>query len=239
MKEEIFSYMTMNKKGKKQYVGARPLEKFGRLSAGLGEETDEHGTPTVFVADEHDHPPVGTTAEANKVVEDTSFDSSSSSGEEELIREPKPMIHPLSWTERKEIQDTDCIPSPESSPKKKRVNMISKRARGPGLKKKTADTSSSSQTPQTQPPPPPPPKPQPAQPKPQPPTTKPKPAAQPKQPTKPATSTQTTIPPHTSTTSEATQTKPPSPHLHTSHHHIPQFPLTSLNSTITTQIRER
>ncbi|KAL8257479.1 hypothetical protein R6Q59_029520 [Mikania micrantha] len=118
MKEDIFSYMTMNKKGKKQYVGARPLENFGRLSAGLDEETDEQGTPTAFVANEHDHPPAGITAEASKVVEDSSSESPSSSGQE-IIREPEPVIPPLSRAERDEIQDTDYIPSPESSPKKK------------------------------------------------------------------------------------------------------------------------
>ncbi|KAL8223209.1 hypothetical protein R6Q57_020608 [Mikania cordata] len=123
MKEDILSYLTINKKGKMQYLGARPLEKFGRLSASLDVETEEQGTPTAFVAYGQDYPPAGKTAEASKAVEDSSSESSSS-GEEEVIREPKPVIEPLSRVEREEIQDTDYIPTPESSPKKKRLKMI-------------------------------------------------------------------------------------------------------------------
>ncbi|KAL8202107.1 hypothetical protein R6Q57_011254 [Mikania cordata] len=50
MKEDIFPYMTMNKK-----------EKFGRFSVGLDEEVEDQGTPTAFVTYEHDLPPAGTT----------------------------------------------------------------------------------------------------------------------------------------------------------------------------------
>ncbi|KAD5317980.1 hypothetical protein E3N88_17926 [Mikania micrantha] len=88
IKEDIFSYMTKNKK------------------------------------DEYDHPPAGTTAEASKVVEDSSSESSSSSsGEEEIIREPEHVIPLLSRAEREEIQVTDYVPSPDSSPKKKQLKM--------------------------------------------------------------------------------------------------------------------
>ncbi|KAL8205676.1 hypothetical protein R6Q57_009227 [Mikania cordata] len=45
IKEDVFSYMKINKKGKRKYVGARPLEKFGRLFAGLGEEAGDQGSP--------------------------------------------------------------------------------------------------------------------------------------------------------------------------------------------------
>ncbi|KAL8216000.1 hypothetical protein R6Q57_022837 [Mikania cordata] len=49
MKEDIFSYIVMNKKGKKIFTGVRPLEKLGRLFAGLEEELEDQGTLVPFV----------------------------------------------------------------------------------------------------------------------------------------------------------------------------------------------
>ncbi|KAL8249527.1 hypothetical protein R6Q59_006395 [Mikania micrantha] len=48
MREDIFSYMMMNKRGKKQYVGERPLIKFGRF-VGYDAVTMEQGTPVAII----------------------------------------------------------------------------------------------------------------------------------------------------------------------------------------------
>ncbi|KAL8252199.1 hypothetical protein R6Q59_035892 [Mikania micrantha] len=53
MREDIFSYMMMNKWGKKQYVGECPLFRFGRFLR-QDEEMEEQGIPSTFVAEEHD-----------------------------------------------------------------------------------------------------------------------------------------------------------------------------------------
>ncbi|KAD6796423.1 hypothetical protein E3N88_07319 [Mikania micrantha] len=69
--------------------------------------------------EKRDLPSAGTSADASKAIEESSSESSSS-GEEEFIVELEPVIPPLSQSEREEIQDTDYVPTPDTSPKKKR-----------------------------------------------------------------------------------------------------------------------
>ncbi|KAL8242094.1 hypothetical protein R6Q59_012396 [Mikania micrantha] len=53
MRDDIFGYLKMSKRGKKQYIGQRPLIKFGRF-VGEGLDEDMPGTPVAIVAEEHD-----------------------------------------------------------------------------------------------------------------------------------------------------------------------------------------
>ncbi|KAL8215939.1 hypothetical protein R6Q57_022776 [Mikania cordata] len=92
MREDIFSYMTMNKKGNNLFIGARPLEKFGILFSGLDEDVGNQGSLVAFVAKEHDHAPAAATAEATEAAQPTS--SESSLGEEELAKEPGQVTPP-------------------------------------------------------------------------------------------------------------------------------------------------
>ena len=101
MRDDILSYMTMNKRGKKQHVGELPLIKFGRF-VGDNEVADEQGTPVAIVAEEHDIPPTSTGTQAGATTEELVSESSSSSSEEILVREKEPIIPPLTRVERED-----------------------------------------------------------------------------------------------------------------------------------------
>ncbi|KAL8232360.1 hypothetical protein R6Q57_002138 [Mikania cordata] len=90
IREDIFGYMKMNKRGKKH-------------------------------------------TQARATAEGLVSKSSSSLSEEILIQDKEHVIPPLTRAEREDIQDADYAPTPESSPKKKRVKMISKRPKDPRL----------------------------------------------------------------------------------------------------------
>ncbi|KAL8223139.1 hypothetical protein R6Q57_020538 [Mikania cordata] len=110
MREDIFGYMKMNKRGKKQFVGERPLIKFGRF---VGDNTDESvpGTPVAIVAKEHNISAAGTSEQNSPTAKDVISASSSSSSEDFVPEKPPP-----TRAEREEAQDADYTPTPESSP---------------------------------------------------------------------------------------------------------------------------
>ena len=75
MREDIFSYTTMKKRGKKKYVGERPLIKFGRF-VGDDAVVEEQGTPVAIVAEEHDVPSSGTSTQTGTTAEGLVSESS-------------------------------------------------------------------------------------------------------------------------------------------------------------------
>ncbi|KAL8211093.1 hypothetical protein R6Q57_005530 [Mikania cordata] len=79
MRDEIFGYMKMNERGKKQYTGERPLIKFGRF---VGDNVDEDmpGTSVAIVAEKHDVQ--ATSTKADEAAKDNIPESSSSSSED-------------------------------------------------------------------------------------------------------------------------------------------------------------
>ncbi|KAL8211303.1 hypothetical protein R6Q57_005740 [Mikania cordata] len=105
MKEDIFGYMKMNKRGKKQFTGERPLIKFGRF---VGDHVDEDvpGTQVAIVAEEHDVGAAGTSARDKAASEDV-ISASSSSSEDFVPEKPPP-----TRAEREEAQDADYAPTP-------------------------------------------------------------------------------------------------------------------------------
>ncbi|KAL8218003.1 hypothetical protein R6Q57_021376 [Mikania cordata] len=78
MREDIFGYMKMNKKGKKQYTGERPLIKIGQF---VGHHVDEDipGTPIAIIAEEHNVKAAGTSSKDDEAVKVIISKSSSSS----------------------------------------------------------------------------------------------------------------------------------------------------------------
>ncbi|KAL8199677.1 hypothetical protein R6Q57_013245 [Mikania cordata] len=124
MRDDIFGYMKMNKRRKKQFTGERPLIMFGRF---VGEKNvvEGQGTPVAFIAEEHDTSMDTQTGTSGK---EHLSETSSSSSEDFVAEKPPP-----SREEREETQDVDYTPTPESSPKRKRQKTMSKRTRDPRL----------------------------------------------------------------------------------------------------------
>ncbi|KAD5508070.1 hypothetical protein E3N88_15773 [Mikania micrantha] len=140
MRDDIFGYMKMSKRGKKQYIGQRPLIKFGRF-VGDGVDEDMPGTPLAIVAEEHDTQAASSKDKTSKATKVASDVSSSSSSEDFIPERPPPTRQ-----EREEAQDVDYTPTPESQPKKKRQKTMARKARDPRLQSILSSLSFSSAT---------------------------------------------------------------------------------------------
>ncbi|KAL8205540.1 hypothetical protein R6Q57_009091 [Mikania cordata] len=155
MPYDIFSYMVMNKKGKKMFVGDRPLEKFGRLFVDSDHEDELQENLNAFIVEEHDQAP-------SVPAEDLEFVNVEESSEEEhevvlvnayehdLLRKRKAAAS-AELTKYKD-KDDDDNPFVESIPKKK-VNVMSRKFEAPIIKRQQPTQSFTSPTKlQSQPP---------------------------------------------------------------------------------------
>ncbi|KAL8214088.1 hypothetical protein R6Q57_003537 [Mikania cordata] len=107
MRDDIFCYMKINKRGKKNYTGERPLIMFGRF-VGDVDVIEDQGTPIAFVAEEHNIPDLGT--QTGTTAEGHISEASLSSSEDFIAEKPPPTREERDLVYSQKMADLHFVP---------------------------------------------------------------------------------------------------------------------------------